>query len=242
MSQSTQFVAFSGGKDSTAMVERMAELGEDFTCLFTPTGNELPDLSEHIAVTMKRIQRPLVIPENKSLEAWIHFHNALPNFRMRWCTRQIKIEPCIHVLMQHPGSTLCVGLRADEEEREGLYGPYATYRYPLREWGWGLGETWRYLRGKNISIPKRTDCAWCYDQRLNEWYELWRTHPEVYAKGEDYEAQTGHTFRSAQRDTWPAKLQDLRVKFEAGYKPRGVDDQFTLDFAPETEKCRVCRL
>lgn len=53
---------------------------------------------------------------------------------------------------------------------------------------------------------------------------------------------TGHTFRSAQRDSWPAALKDLRAKFEAGFKPRGVEDQLAMEFAPETASCRVCRL
>lgn len=235
-------VGFSGGKDSTALVLRMAELGEDFECLYTPTGNELPDLQAHIDAVMARLNRPLITLTNGTLFSRIDRLNALPSWRMRWCTRELKIVPCIAYLKEHPGLTLCVGLRADEEEREGLYGPYATYRYPLREWGWGLREVWKYLREKGVSIPRRTDCALCYDQRLNEWYALWQQHPEEYAKGETYEAKTGHTFRSKQRDSWPASLAELRQKFEAGYRPRGADDQMALDFAPEMARCRVCRL
>lgn len=40
-----QVVAFSGGKDSTALALRLHELGEAFSLLFTPTGNELPDVA-----------------------------------------------------------------------------------------------------------------------------------------------------------------------------------------------------
>jgi hypothetical protein len=36
------YAAFSGGKDSTAMVLRMAELGEAFSCLFTPLVADRP--------------------------------------------------------------------------------------------------------------------------------------------------------------------------------------------------------
>src|SRR4051812_8652486 len=103
-----QYAAFSGGKDSTAMVLRMAELEEDFSCLFTPTGNELPELLIHLHQIIDMIDRPLVEPPNHTLMHWINYHEALPNFRMRWCTRQIKIEPCIDFLTQHPGSVLCV--------------------------------------------------------------------------------------------------------------------------------------
>lgn len=241
-------VAFSGGKDSTALVLRMAELGEEFVCLFTPTGNELPPVREHIDNIIAQTGKHLVLPQvPRTLEERIHHYNALPSWRMRWCTREIKIQPCIDYLVglqKESGDlpTLCVGLRADEEERQGMYGSYATYRYPLREWGWGIKEVFGYLREKGVEVPKRTDCALCYDQRLSEWYELWRTYPDEYAKGESLEAQTGHTFRSSQRDTWPASLTEMRLKFEAGYRPRGVDDQLAMDFAPETARCRVCRL
>jgi 3'-phosphoadenosine 5'-phosphosulfate sulfotransferase (PAPS reductase)/FAD synthetase len=233
-----QIITFSGGKDSTALALRLAEMGEDFVCLFTPTGNELPELQAHIEKVLALINKPLVLPANKSLDEWITFYEALPNWRQRWCTRQIKIEPCVAYLKQHPGSTLLVGLRADEMERQGLYGDYATYRYPLREWGWGVKEVWAYLKDKGLSIPKRTDCALCYGQRLGEWYSLWKNHPAEFARGEFYEAKTGYTFRSAGRDTWPAALKDLRAQFESGRKPRGVDDEDTEN----TQACRVCAL
>jgi hypothetical protein len=154
---------------------------------------------------------------------------------MRWCTRQIKIEPCIAWLVQHPGTTLAVGLRADEESRLGLYGDYATYRYPLREWGWTLADVRAYLEAQQVCVPARTDCAMCYGQRLSEWYRLWVYYPERYAKAEAYELQFGHTFRSAQRDAWPAGLRELRERFERGDMPRGAGED-------PTSVCRVCSL
>jgi len=243
------YVAFSGGKDSTAMVLRLAELGEEFECIFTATGNELPDLKAHMADIMGRIGKKLITPENQSLEFWMGFYNALPNWRQRWCTRQIKIEPCIEFLKAHPGSTLSVGLRADEEERQGLYGDWAAYRYPLREWGWDIKAVWKYIADArpHLSVPKRTDCALCYGQRLSEWYYLWRDHPEEFAKGLAWERQTGHTFRSPGRDTWPAALKDLHARFAAGDKPKGVTERtiFAEDcdkVSPEKLPCRVCRI
>ena len=233
---SQQVVAFSGGKDSTALVLRLAELQEDFVCLFTPTGDELPELLIHLHAIIARVQRPLVIPPNRSLLHWIDFHQALPNFRMRWCTRQIKIELCIAYLREHAGSTLIVGLLADEEARVGLYGDYAAYRYPMREWGWTITDVRAYLQQQKVVVPARTDCALCYGQRLGEWYRLWREHPDRFEQGVQLEVQYGHTFRSAQRDTWPAGLGDLRNMFEAGRVPRGGE----ID--PTQQACRVCRI
>jgi 3'-phosphoadenosine 5'-phosphosulfate sulfotransferase (PAPS reductase)/FAD synthetase len=235
-----KIVAFSGGKDSTAMALRMAELGEDFTLLFTPAGNEPPELFIHIQTMVERMGKPLVTPPNKSLDHWINFYNALPSWRMRWCTRQIKIEPCIAYLKEHPESTLCVGLRADEEAREGLYGNYATYRYPLREWGWDIKKVQSYLSTLNVKVPKRTNCMLCYDQQLREWYELWRDRPDEWERGKRYEEQTGHTFRSPTRDGWAASLAELEKEFARGKIPRGATNQLDL-FDNEFQSCRVCR-
>lgn len=234
-----QIVAFSGGNDSTAVALRMAELGEDFTCLFTPAGNEPPDLRAHIDAVIARIHRPLVEPPNLSLMFWIQKHGALPNWRQRWCTRQIKIEPCKAYLLSQTDPVLCIGLRADEEDREGLYGEYATYRYPLREWGWKLADVLGYLDAQGMVPPKRTNCMLCYDQQLGEWWELWKTRPDEYDKGVFLEAQMGHTFRSPGRDTWPAGLADLRARFEAGHLPRGAAVQSSLF---SQGRCRVCSL
>ncbi len=213
-------VAFSGGKDSTAMAVRLAELGEPFELLFTPTGNELPEVSEHVHGLARSLNRTLHLPPGPRLDQLIEAHHALPSHAARWCTRMIKIDPCKAFLLRHPGSTLLVGLRADEEERTGLFGPYATYRYPLREWGWKITDVWAFLKDRGIAVPVRTDCAFCYDQRLSDWYDLWKKHPALYAEGETLEERMGHTFRSPKRDTQPAQLVQLRKKFESGYVPR----------------------
>lgn len=238
-----QYVAFSGGKDSTAMAYRLAELGERFSLLFTPTGNELPELEAHIERVVKDLGVPLATPSNHSLEFWIKEHQALPNNRQRWCTRQLKIEVCAAHLVMRPGSVLCVGLRADELERRGATYSGITYRCPMQEWGWKLEDVVGYLGQRGVEVPRRTDCAWCYDQRLGDWWRLWKHHPEQWARGEVVEAEItlargkSCSFRSPSRDTWPAPLVQLRARFEAGDVPRGSDDEDA-----EATRCRECTL
>jgi len=233
----TQIVAFSGGKDSTALALLMHERGEQFDLLFTPTGNELPELHAHIARVVQRVGRRLVEPPNRSLDEWINHFDALPNPRQRWCTRLIKIQPCIAYLRCNPGSVLCVGLRADEMYREGIYGAEAVCRYPLREAGMDLAAVLALCDRYGLRPTMRTDCAVCPFQRLGEWYALWRDHPGEWAKGEAYEEATGHTFRSASRDTWPAGMAGLRERFARGDVP-----QRSLDKMAREQACRVCSL
>jgi hypothetical protein len=234
----TTLLAFSGGKDSTACAYAMADAGEVFSLFFTPTANEPDALYAHICSTATTLQRPLIIPPGvHSLAWWIRHHHALPNHRQRWCTRLIKLLPTINYLQAHPNSTLAIGLRADEPLRTGLFGPYCTYRYPLRERGWGINAVRQCLTAHDVTIPPRTNCHLCYAQRLSEWYTLWITEPEVWATGEQWEAATGHTFRSPSRDTWPASMSALRRVFEEGRLPRS-----TRDDNNNAPACRLCTL
>lgn len=233
-------VALSGGKDSTAMALRLAEIEpQDYTYLCTPTGNELPAMETHWNTLGDLLGKPIIRVTAGTLEGLIDTFGSLPNWRQRWCTRMLKIEPCIAFLKEHQPATLYVGLRFDEpsEEREGLYGDHAAYRYPLREWEWGVEEVWGYLNEKGVCIPRRTDCAWCYDQRLVEWKKLSEQHPDLYDRAIEKEEQTGHTFRGPNKDTWPASLKELRIEFVNGRRVRGE-----AIYDEDKKACRVCSL
>lgn len=232
--ETTHVVGVSGGKDSTALALRLAEVEpRDYVYLITPTGDELPEMVAHWAHLETLLGKPLTRVTNGTLRSWIDEFDALPNNRQRWCTRLLKIEPTIAFLARHAPALNYVGLRADEPERVGIYGSTPS-RFPLREWGWGIDEVQGYLRDRGVTIPERTDCARCYEQRLIEWKRLLRKHPEIYADAEADEARTGRTFRSPTRDTWPAPLAELRVEFDSGRKVRGEDD--------DGGACRVCSL
>jgi 3'-phosphoadenosine 5'-phosphosulfate sulfotransferase (PAPS reductase)/FAD synthetase len=234
--------AISGGKDSVAMAVLLAETHPEieYRWVCTPTGNEPPEWFAHMRALRDRIGLIHPIPA-PTLDQQIRLWNALPNWRQRWCTRTIKIEPFAAYLMQHSPAKFYVGLRADEEAREG--GDYAEVPnveqvFPLREAGMTKADVYAFLAERCIKIPPRTDCQLCPFQRLIEWWDLWRGSPDSFAEGEAYEAMTGYTFRSPGRDSWPAALKDLRAEFEKGRVPR---DTFKRDLVTEMQ-CRVCRL
>lgn len=238
-------VALSGGKDSTAMALRLAEVApRDYVYVCTPTGNELPAMFEHWRRLSELLGATIHQVIAGSLVTMICEQEALPNWRMRWCTRKLKIEPYAAWLMKQAGThgriVSYVGLRADEPEREGgdyLAVPGVEMVFPMRTWGWGLQEVSAYLVAKGVTIPKRTDCALCFYQRLGEWWELWKHYPDQWALGEYLESRTGHTFRSPGRDKWPASMKDLRAEFESGRHPK---DAGKRDLFQEMQ-CRVCR-
>lgn len=229
-------IGLSGGKDSTALALRLAEVEpREYTYICNATGNELPEMLEHwrrleslLGAKIQPVTNPL------GLVGLIHREHMLPNVFSRWCTRILKIEPTIAYMAELPeNSVLYVGLRADEELRRGLFGEEITVRFPLREWGWGEPEVLRYLERRRVRIPKRTDCALCPYQRLGEWRDLWEKYPDLWELGVELEEEFGHTFRSPGRDTWPADMKSLANEFASGRPLRQYKRGTT---------CRVCSL
>ncbi len=230
----------SGGKDSTclalAMRERHPEIDMEYIC--TLTGNELPEVREHMVRLERLLEKPILhLGIGKNLYQLIDEMGMVPNFRARWCTRILKIEPTIEFMQTLPeGSLLYVGLRADEAEREGIYGEDVKSVFPFRDWGWGITEVKKFLADRGIRVPARTDCAACYHQRIGEWRNLWRDHPKDYYEAAAVEFQQGHTFRSPGRDTWPVALLELAGEFTRG---RPVRSDKKLD---DAERCVVCSI
>jgi hypothetical protein len=129
------YVAFSGGIDSTAL----ALMEPEAVPVFTDTGAEFRELYAHIErfeqVTGREVVR--LKRDGSSLLQYISDQKFMPNHGARYCTRMFKIDPLNVYLRDKQPCELLVGLRADEEERignltemEGL-----TIRYPLREKG-----------------------------------------------------------------------------------------------------------
>ncbi len=247
MKRTLHVVALSGGKDSTAMALRLAEVApQDYAYVYTPTGDELPEMEDHWKLLSNLLDSPLTTVIGGTLKGLVKEWNALPNWRQRWCTRVLKIEPYAEWLTEqnsdHDQIISYVGLRADEEQRKG--GDYSdvpgvTMRYPMREWGWTINDVYRYLSERGVTVPARTDCARCFFQALGEWWNLWRDYPDIYQDAVNDEILTDHTYRAETKDNWPGALTDLRAEFEAGRVPRGSLIQTDLF---NHQKCRVCTL
>lgn len=243
-------VALSGGHDSTIMSFLLREREpRPYNYVCTPTGDELPEMFEfwRWLGSDNALGRRLVPVVNGTLKSIIAKEGTLPNFRMRFCTRILKIEPYRRFLKEQTalGPVVSyVGLRADEPGRAG--GAYndiegVEMRFPLREWGMGENEVQAGLAERGIKCPDRTDCARCYHQRLGEWWELWWGHRDIFDDAVNDEQTTGNTYRTPGRDSWPTALVDLRTRFEAGDIPDKSLDRMMRE-RQLVGSCRVCRL
>ena len=86
----------------------------------TPTGRELPVMTEHWKHLECLLGQSLVRVPGPTLIESIVRNKTLPNWHVRFCTREVKIEP-FQAYSAAKAPVICyVGIRADEVgEREG---------------------------------------------------------------------------------------------------------------------------
>jgi hypothetical protein len=158
-----EYVAFSGGKDSTAL----ALLMDNARPVFTDTGAEFPELYAHIEKFEKTTGREVIRLKSKhgTLLDYIKKTRFMPGHGARFCTRLFKIEP-----FEKFTTHFAVALRADES-RVGNTSQDVTY--PLQEMGFGLNEVLRTC-AENDLLPRyplymaRGGCKDCFYKRKKE--------------------------------------------------------------------------
>lgn len=115
--------AFSGGKDSTALVLWLRQQGIPFTPVFCDTGWEHPLTYAHIAYINRDVlggQLQVLRSERYAggfLELTTH-RRTFPSAHQRFCTQELKIFP-LHAFIeaQDDDVTVYQGIRADESAR-----------------------------------------------------------------------------------------------------------------------------
>lgn len=233
--------SFSGGKDSTAMVLHMLELGEQLDeVIFCDTYMEFPEMYEHVCKVREVIEahgvKFIELRSEKSFEYYMLDHKVdgrestgygWATMRSRWCTKALKTTITDHYLKELKTTynvVQCVGIAADEGHRlTKANNQRVGMRHPLVEWGWSEEQCLQYCyqRGYDWSglykLHQRVSCWCCPLQRIGELRNLRKHHPELWQKLRDMEARSWNQIRPE------ASVEDLEVRFalEEEYVARG---------------------
>jgi PP-loop superfamily ATP-utilizing enzyme len=237
-----QFVAVSGGADSTALALLLHERGEDFELCFSDTGAELPEVYWLLPRLAATIGKPLHVVGNGSFfQHLVSFGYLLPGPRVRWCTRLLKQIPQDLWYESLGVESVAIGIRADEPRRlhtnmKPRHGSH-EFRYPLAEAGYGKKEVIELCRKHDLLNPvyqwrSNVSCFCCFFQRLHDWVGLLKHHPSLYAIAEAWERESCE--RTTHGYTWSKgrTLTALRQTDEDQLKLWPDDD--------DEEPCLVC--
>lgn len=222
--QEYHIASFSGGKDSTAMVLHMIELGSPLDeVLYCDTTMEFPAMLRHIEKVRKVVENArikfTVIRANHDFEYFMLHHKpnrkkeelkdkvgySWPGSLSRWCTEQLKkmvIERHLRTLREKYEVIQYIGIAADEGyrlDRKNNQAP--NMRFPLVEWGWDESTALNYCLSKGYDweglyeIFKRVSCWCCPLQSLDELRKLRLHFPELWERLKNLDKQTWRTFK-----------------------------------------------
>jgi 3'-phosphoadenosine 5'-phosphosulfate sulfotransferase (PAPS reductase)/FAD synthetase len=196
-------VCFSGGKDSTAMLLRMIELGEKIDyIIFADTDFEYPELYEYVNKIEKIIGRKIIrVKSKKSFEEWMF--GKLVDGKNKGKVRGFPfiLSPCfwhreakknaVNNFLKGIPHIRCIGIASDEKKR---IQKDKTLRYPLIEWGWTEQDCIDYLEQKGLANSlykrfRRIGCFCCPKQNENSKYKTWLYYPELWEKIEWFEKE-----------------------------------------------------
>ena len=254
-------VSFSGGKDSTAMLLHMIEIGEQINeVLNVDVGMEFPLMYDHIEKVRKVVEdhgiKFTVLRADHSFEYYMFEHeinskkygphkgHGWPTPVIRWCTGWMKrdvLNAYLREIRQEYNLIQCIGLAADEQARlQRENNKQSTHRHPLNEWGWTEADCLEYCYshgydwGGLYKIFKRVSCWCCPLQSISELRNLHDHFPELWDKlqgMEDRLLAQGTAYKNA-KFREDWTVAQLSRRFER--EAKAVRDQRTLlEWIPE---------
>lgn len=204
--------AFSGGKDSTALLLWLREQGIQYTAVFCDTGWEHPMTYAYIEEINQRVLGGALVCVangrwNDGMKSLVAARGRIPSARARFCTEELKVFPMRDYLRSlDDEATVYQGIRADESPNRA--------RMKQREWSevydayverplllWSADDVFALIRRHGLSAnplyrlgSKRVGCFPCVMTRHAELRRLSTMMPEVWDRIGELEAVTGTTF------------------------------------------------
>ena len=248
-------VSFSGGKDSTAMLLLMMELGMKIDMvLYCDTWMEFPAMYRHVEKIKNVVEEAgIQFVTLKSTESFKYMMLEHPvkrqkpifgnpkgyswaDSRSRWCTSKLKLallSKFKNELQSKYDVVEYVGIAADEQyrlERE----VNKNHVHPLVYWGWDEAKALQYCYDKGYDwegiykIFDRVSCWCCPLQSLKDLKGLWKNFPELWNELKEMDKQTWRQFRA----DYSVEELELRFKFESKREDEG------LTINPKTKEFR----
>jgi len=219
-------VAFSGGKDSTAMLLMMIEKGIPVDKIFfVDTKKEFPQTYEHIEKVKAYIEPLEITTIPIDFDYWLGEHIKTkgknkgkvglgwPDFKNRWCTSLIR--DTVHKVIPKDAIEYH-GIAADEKSRAAKNNRHnRVIRYPLIEWNITQKQALEYCYSKGFTWGglykkfSRSSCWCCPMKSIDELRVLYNDFPDLWEQLKTMDRKSYRQFRS------DYSVLDLERKFKS---------------------------
>lgn len=192
-------VAFSGGKDSLAVLHLALEVDPNIHVIYNNTTVEFPETLQYVKQLQDEWQLSIHVTkctmpffEMVKQKGWALHEN-------RWCCKPYKDEPAFqYILSQGFKAEITGTTRTESIYRRSL----SPIKIPKREpfmvrvnpiYDWNEWEVWRYIRENNLHYNPLYDMGYrrigCWCCPINGWTHyrrLRKTHPRLYGFLKDF--------------------------------------------------------
>jgi len=180
-----QYLSYGGGVNSTAMLLLLHDEGQEFESIYVDHGCDWPETREYVRMIAEKY--PITIlktPETLYEYAWRY--EMTPYMKTRWCTKLFKVK-IINDYVGKPSFQL-IGFSSDEAHRAKLsYNEGIENRFPLIERDIDREKCKEIIQDHSLPIPIKSGCYFCPMQRIKQWKDLRRKHPDLFCKVEQLE-------------------------------------------------------
>jgi len=207
----SKVVSFSGGKDSTATILYLRELGVSHQTVFCDTGWEHPLTIEYIEYINQTLLNGKLITLTSEkypngMRELVKYKKRVPSVRARFCTDYLKVRPMLKWLKNQEIEFVYQGIRADESPSRSKMDPlvwsddYDAYvARPIFHWkAEQVFEIHRKYKIKPNPLYKlgagRVGCFPCVLINHAEIKRMQEKFPDIWDKIEELETITGRSF------------------------------------------------
>ena len=218
-------ISFGAGVNSTAMTILLVNEGWRGPVVFADTGCEWPETYCHIEAFRPWLaERGLEITtlgadyralgpgrDERGLVEYCEDYRVTPFPGMRWCTQGWKTKPVHYYAAANDIEVQHIGIAADERQR------VRDLSYPLVERGITRDGCIEIIEAEGLAVPQKSGCYICPFQRVSQWRELYRRHPELYERAANLERLSTER-RGKQSNIRPGSdwtLDELRERIDA---------------------------
>ena len=214
------YISMGMGVNSVAMMLLLLDQNEEFEAIFVDHGTDWPETYEYFEMFQGWLEDhghekiTVLKPDVQGYENLYKYYwekQWVPSFMARICTDKFKIRP-IHKYVDKPCFML-LGIDFGEIKRAKLSVKKGIEnRYPLIEYEIDRDGCKKIITDHGLSVPMKSGCYICPFQRIGQWIELRKVHPELFCKAEQLEIRNMDYRRSIGKKAFTLNNSGKKLK------------------------------